>query len=81
MRALTTAYGTHSSFAELHKSVSYRGLICRVCTGVRPVGLDPMLTLSPLTKSGSAISLDHLPIDEMAQAVALSVAPNSLASA
>ena len=35
------AHGTHSPFAALHKSGSYRVLNCRAFTAARPVSLDP----------------------------------------
>ena len=35
--------GTHSPFAALRKSGSYRGFICRAFSVARPVSLDPYL--------------------------------------
>ena len=42
--------GTHSPFGALHKSGSYRGIICRAFTIARPVSFDPHL------KSGSSLA-------------------------
>jgi hypothetical protein len=38
-------HGTHSPFAALHKSGSYRGFICRAFAIARPASFDPDRTL------------------------------------
>jgi hypothetical protein len=38
----TAASGTHSPFAALHKSGSYRGVICRAFAIAIPVSFDPL---------------------------------------
>ena len=43
--------GTHSPFAVLHKSDSYRGFISRVLTVARPVSFDPEQTLHRIVQA------------------------------
>jgi len=53
-----SVFGTHSPFAALHKSGSYRGFIWRAFDVARPVGFDPketsqvLLNGSPRTATG-----------------------------
>ena len=65
-----SALDTHSPFAALHKSGSYRGFICRAFAIARPVSFDPKEKLAVFTWCNRTIQASTL--EDMSRFLALS---------